>query len=161
MTWGMRKPKRAHPEATLQTAIAKYLRAVLKPPVWFTSIAHGVRLDDNADIAWLRGAQAQGRGTKSGVPDMLIIDAGRAYWGEVKSMTGSLSDAQHETITAIKRARCPVAIWRSIDDVKASLAEWGIPTREARSVEGIVQGQHISLTNWPDSGPLVRRKGAK
>jgi hypothetical protein len=188
--------KRAHPEATLQRAIAKYLRTVLVPPgTWFTSIAHGVRLDDDGDVAWLRGAQAQGRGTKSGIPDMLILDGGRAYWGEVKSMKGTLSDAQRETIPAIQRARCPVAIWRSIDDVAASLAEWGIPTREAkRSMEGIV---HPSLecrmvcTNpkcdaagsihwhptgridqpyigglpnavaWPDSGPLVRRKGAK
>jgi hypothetical protein len=116
---------RAHPEQRLQTQIAAYLRAVLKPPVWFTAIPAGGGGE-------LRGKILKGMGYKAGTPDMLIIDGGRAYWGEVKAEKGVLSIAQGDTIPALKRARCPVAIWRSIDDVAASLAEWGIPTREAK-----------------------------
>ena len=168
---------RLHPEDDLQIAIVAYLRAVLKPPVWFTHIPAG------------GGGEARGRRIKrlgycAGTPDIMILDGGRAIFGEVKAAKGTLTDSQRETIPMIKHARCPVDIWRSIDDVKASLERWGIPTREVkRNMDGIVQelapipftaeqADYLrELRNreifdpasplFPDSGPLVRRKGAK
>ena len=150
---------RQHAEQRLQTAIASYLRAVLRPPTWFTAIPAG-------GGGTLRGKIIKGMGYRAGTPDLLVIDGGRAYWGEVKSEKGVLSMAQGDTIPALKRARCPVAIWRSIDDVAVSLAEWGIPTREAkRSMEGmaaqLLYNQVATSIEWPESDPLVRRRTAK
>lgn len=165
---------RAHPEDDIQEPIVRYLRAVLKPPTWFTHIPAG------------GGGEARGRRIKrlgyiAGTPDLMILDGGRAFFGEVKAGKRPLSNAQKDTIPMIRHTRCPVDIWRSIEDVKASLERWGIPTREAkRSMEGIQRSLDVAQQErlnalaqefdeefgfgpdaFPDSGPLVRRKGAR
>ena len=128
-----------HPEAAIQRAIAAYLAKVLPDDAWFTAIAHGVRL--NGEDSWIRGAISKGMGTKPGVPDMVVLYQGRAFWGEVKSPKGSLTGAQRYARDVLTAAGCAVAVWRSIDDVRASLAEWGIPTRETKpATERIKRG---------------------
>jgi hypothetical protein len=118
------------PEAATQRKIAVFLSKYLPEDAWFTAVAPSTRHDTDDDTAWFRGVMARDMGAKAGVPDMLLTWRGRAYWGEVKSMKGSLTDAQKYTIPKIESAGCPVAIWRSVDDVRASLIAWGIPIRE-------------------------------
>ncbi len=157
----------SRPEAAIQRKIARHLTWALPDNAWFTAIAHGVRLDDNAGVAWLRAVMSKDMGAQSGVPDMLIIYRGRAYWGEVKSPVGSLTDAQKATGAALGRAQCPVALWRSLDDALASCREWGIPLRTSKpTTEAIRRGfaetyRHPPAAgydgeNWPASESLIR-----
>ena len=87
------------------------------------------------------GAILKAMGTVAGVPDILIIHAGRAFWIELKAPPKTLasgkkstaqpavSDAQIRTISALERAGSPVSVCRSIDEVQAQLVAWRIPTR--------------------------------
>ena len=159
------KPRR-YPEAAIQRAIAAYLSKVLPADAYFTAIAHGVRHD--GEDSWLRGAISKGLGTKSGFPDILLLWQGRAFLGEVKSATGSLTEAQRGAHSAITAAGCPVAVWRSVDDCRASLALWNVPTRETRiSTERIRRGfEHHGRADelfdqFPESDDLGRKRRAK
>ena len=158
---------RRYPEAAIQRAIATYLSKVLPADAWFSAVAHGVRHGDGDD-SWLRGAISKGMGTKSGVPDMLVVYQGRAMWGEVKAPDGSLTEAQRIPHSALTAAGCPVAVWRSVDDTRASLAMWGIPTRETKlSTERIQRGiityrgkefQDPATFGFPESDNLWRKR---
>ena len=155
---------RHYPEAAIQRAIATYLSKVLPADAYFTAIAHGVRHGDGDD-AWLRGAISKGMGAKAGVPDILVIYQGRAMWGEVKAPVGSLTEAQRWAHSALTAAGCPVAVWRSVDDCRASLATWEVPTREtSASTERIRRGFTVwadGRVEWPDSDNLGRKRRTK
>jgi VRR-NUC domain-containing protein len=147
------------PEAAIQRKIAGRLSWALPDDAFYTAVAHGRRLDDKDARARLRGMQAKQEGTKSGVPDMLILWRGRAYFGEVKSPVGSLTGAQRYTIPLVERAGCPVAVWRSLDDALASIQEWGIPLRTLKpSIERIRRGFRLvpEGAEWPESVDLGR-----
>ena len=144
-----------HPEAAIQRAIATYLSKVLPADAWFTAIAHGVRHGDGED-AWLRGAISKGMGTKAGVPDILLLYQGRAFFGEVKAPAGSLTEAQRGAHSAITAGGCPVAVWRSVDDARASLAAWGIPTRETKESTGrIRRGFATAMSDQTACVPII------
>ncbi len=151
---------RQHSEQGTQGAIAGYLSWALPEGAWFTSIAHGVRLGDDAESI-KRGRRSKKAGTKSGVPDMLIIYRGRAFWAELKSARGSLTKAQRFTIPAIQASGCLVAIWRSLDDCKLSLANWGIPTREAKPATERIRRGLAQPQDWPESDQLGRKRRGK
>ncbi len=105
---------RSHPEQALQRQIVGYLAWALAPPAWFTTIGHG-------GGGQVRGMILKGMGMKAGVPDILLAFDGHAYFLELKAGTG-LSDAQKATHEALRRAKCPVAVIRSLDDFRALLA---------------------------------------
>jgi hypothetical protein len=69
----------------------------------------------------MRGMILRGMGMKAGVPDILIVHDGRAYFCELKSAKGVLSDAQKATHEALRAAKCPVAVVRSLDEFRALL----------------------------------------
>ena len=72
-------------------------------------------------------------GTGLGYADILIIARGVAFLIELKAAKGSLSPAQIDVIERLGWAECSiVAVCRSIDDVKAALFDWCIPTYEAK-----------------------------
>ena len=81
-------------EADLHGLVCDYLGLALLPPAWFTTFP--------AD-----GATRRGRiGLKRGVPDILIVHDGRAYWIELQSCARQVVSAdQRETILAIERRR--------------------------------------------------------
>ncbi len=83
--------KRRRPEQTLQIQVANYLRVALRPPVWWSSIDHGVGKLGKAE-AGLRKA----RGVKAGLPDIVIISPNpRVTLGiELKAPKGKQSTAQ-------------------------------------------------------------------
>lgn len=104
-----------HPEAALQRQIVGYLNWALAPPAWFTAIGHGGGGE-------MRGMILKGMGMKAGVPDLLIVYDQRAYFVELKSAKGVLSEAQKEVHAALWRAKTPVAVVRSLDEFRALLA---------------------------------------
>jgi hypothetical protein len=105
-------------EADLHRQVCDYLGLALLPPAWFTTFP--------AD-----GATRRGRiGLKRGVPDILIVHDGRAYWIELKSRRGQVSNDQGWTILAIEAAGARAYVCRSLDDVIIGLRYWSIPIRE-------------------------------
>lgn len=114
--------KRKAPEQTLQRQVATFLEWALPPDAWFTSIGHG-------GGGAVRGAILKSTGMKSGVPDILIIYRSKSIWVELKSATGSLSEAQRSVHSAITVAGGVVTTCRSVDDVSGFLQALQIPLR--------------------------------
>lgn len=116
------KKLRRTPEQDLQRQIAQFLAIGLAGNSWWSTIPLG-------GGGKVRGAILRGMGAKKGMPDLLIINDGKAIWIEVKSYTGAVSEAQKRCHTELRRARCSVYVVRSLDDVIAALTECGVPMR--------------------------------
>jgi hypothetical protein len=86
--------------------------------VWFSI--------DQANFASVPGTRVA-RGICAGVPDVVVLYRGAAYFIELKSDDGVLSDAQRELCTALLWAQCYVGVARSADDVLGLLDIWEIP----------------------------------
>lgn len=79
----------------------------------------------------IQGRREKFLGAKSGTPDLLIVADGRAYWMEVKRHDGRVSVEQVKMHARLRRAGCPVALVRSVDDAYQALAAWGLLRRNA------------------------------
>ena len=114
---------RRHPEQDLQRAVAEFLDLALpRPDAWWTTIPAG-------GGGKVRGAFLKAAGLKAGVPDILIIWRGRAYWIELKSWAGKPSPAQVEVRNMLRLAGCSAEIARTVTDVELWCLGWGIPLR--------------------------------
>lgn len=113
--------RRKNTEEQLHKAVAKYLAAGLGPGSWFTTFPAG-------GGGKIRGGKLKAMGLKPGVPDVLIIHQGRAYWIELKAEGGRLNDKQKALHPLLSEVGCCVAVCRSLEDVEESLREWGIPS---------------------------------
>lgn len=109
-------------EQQLHRAVAEYLTHALPQMSWFSTFPAG-------GGGKIRGAHLKAMGLKPGVPDILIINLGRAYWIELKAKRGRVSQQQTETRFALARAMSPSATCRSIEEVEEALRNWGIPLR--------------------------------
>jgi hypothetical protein len=98
---------------------------VLPATVWYTHFPAG-------GGGKRRGAILKGAGLKAGVPDILIIYRGMAYWIELKAPKGVISKVQDNTIAALFYVGSKVYLARNIDDVANALTQWGIPARRNR-----------------------------
>ncbi len=83
-------------------------------------------------------AKLKWTGVLAGVPDLVVIapSTGRCahiYFIEVKAEKGVLSIDQEIVINKLRMLGAPVAIVRSIDDVRAAFKVWRIRTRESRT----------------------------
>lgn len=120
--WWRAKPKLS--EAQLHRAVARYLTAVLRPPVtWTTFPAGGGGLR--------RGVQLKAMGLRAGMPDLLVLAPAGEYTMvlglELKAAKGRLSPEQVEASHAFAAAGAEYRVCRSIDDVESALAMAGIP----------------------------------
>lgn len=109
-------------EATLHQLVSDWLDLALPDDAWFTTFPLG-------SGGMIRGAQLKARGTKRGTPDILLIYQSQAYFIELKTQTGRLSDSQHECHESLALAGARVATCRSLKDVAAALKEWRVPYR--------------------------------
>lgn len=112
-------------ESLIQGAIVDYLRAVLPKNHRCVAIPNGSRRTASG-----RAANAV-PGLTPGVPDLMIVSAGRVWFIEVKGPKGTLSDAQTDFISWCVVTNTPYCVARSVDDVKIALEHWQIKTREA------------------------------
>jgi hypothetical protein len=71
-----------------------------------------------------------GRGICAGVPDVLFLFQGRAYWCELKSRDGVVSDPQRSMAASLLLAGCRIGIACSAEEVLALLDQWQIPRRK-------------------------------
>lgn len=115
------------PEQALQRSVIQYLDAVLPTEAWAFHVPNGGgRSKAEASIF-------KALGVRPGIPDLCIIWQGKTHWIELKAGRGRTSEAQQAAHLRLQGCGCwPVATCRSIDDIKAALRVYGIPTREAR-----------------------------
>jgi hypothetical protein len=71
----------------------------------------------------------QGRGVVAGVPDVLFLHQGRAFWCELKSRDGAVSDPQRSMAASLLLSGCRIGVATSVDDVLIALDAWGVPRK--------------------------------
>lgn len=114
------------PELATHRAVAEYLQAVLPPSVFWTTFPAG-------GGGRVRGAMLKSIGLAPGVPDVLLAHDGRVFWIELKAAKGRISEAQGACHARLWEAGCPVAVAKSVEDVRLALWQWHIPTREVQA----------------------------
>lgn len=121
-----RKPRRKAPEQAFQQTAAQYLRWALCSPSLALAIPGGGLSHMQAKI-W------KSMGYRAGSPDMMVLHLGRCYFLECKAVKGGkIIDSQKELHPQLIAVGCPVAIVRTIDEIRNALSSWGIPLREHR-----------------------------
>lgn len=111
-------------ESEIQRAIVDFLRVVIPQCVTF-AIPNASRRTKTG-----RASNAV-PGLLPGVPDLAIIaPGGKVFLIEVKTDKTGLSKSQRELRLRFVGMDVPVAIARSIDDVRKALAHWEIESRE-------------------------------
>ena len=129
-------------EAQLQKQVFNYLLWALPDDAVPFAVPNGGSRD------WREAVNLKKTGTTAGIPDLEILYGGRALFVELKATDGALSKSQKYTIPRIERAGSPVAVCRSLDEVKTFLAEQGVPLRtERRSTERIRRGVESALAD--------------
>src|SRR5262245_21628221 len=111
--------RRRAPEQALQRAVGELLNFTLGGLAWWSHFPAGGGGE-------MRGKILRGLGLKPGVPDILIIDMGRAYWLELKAPRGQVSQAQRDCQNALGRAGCASAVIKDVNQVLPQLRHWGI-----------------------------------
>lgn len=127
-----KRAKSKRPEDVLHVAVAKFLTAVIARPgdanefgaVWFSIEGRGKR-------SLREGAANKARGVISGVPDIAIYHAGRAFFIELKAEKGVVSSSQYDLHHVLARAKIPVLIARDIPTIAKVLDTWGIPHKRS------------------------------
>lgn len=132
-----KRKRRARPqrrEEPIHIAVKNYLEAVL--PDEF--IVHHSR---NGGMSKAENGRAKAMGTKKGWLDLVVVgekDMGPllcsmvpAMWFfEVKDEDGVLSDDQRKFIKKLDRLKIPHCVVRSIDEARAAVVRFGLPSRE-------------------------------
>lgn len=65
-------------------------------------------------------------GLKNGIPDLCIINAGLAYFIEVKTDKGRLSENQKKVVDLLRKAGTPVEVCTSVSEVATVLKRWNL-----------------------------------
>lgn len=114
-------------EDRIQQAIVAYLRAVLPQDALVFAVPNGGHRS-KATAGILKAT-----GTLAGVSDVFLIIPGfaRLICAEIKTAKGRVTPAQRQFGTLVERAGHVFVVWRSIEDARATLTEFEIPTREA------------------------------
>jgi len=68
-------------------------------------------------------------GMKAGIPDHCIVFEGKAYFLEVKTLKGRVSEAQAQMHEQLRSAGSKVEVVRSVEEVERALLEWKFPLR--------------------------------
>jgi hypothetical protein len=114
-------------EDAIHRSILKYLRSVL-PSGWLV-----IHVPNGGSRHPIEAARMKGLGVVAGWPDLSIFGDTGSYFLEVKSAKGRLSNCQHMILDKLKDAGFPVAVVRSLDDVRDFISEHNLPSREVRS----------------------------
>lgn len=130
--------KRKDLEGPIQKAIVDHLRAVMP---W--AIVHHCRNEINKrgkHIA-IELANAKRKGAVTGFPDLIVLPYANvgALFFEVKAEGNYATDSQKEVHQQMRDLGYRVAVVRSVDDVRESLAEWGVGTQELVQYRGVVE----------------------
>jgi hypothetical protein len=115
-------------EGPIHRSVTRYLRTTL-PSGWL--ISHVANKPRSAQ----QGAREKAMGAMAGWPDIQIHGPGpdgpSAWFMEIKAPGGRLSDAQHDVIDALLDCGFPVEVVRSVEDARAAVAKWRLPSTDA------------------------------
>lgn len=115
--------RRQSPEEQLQMAVVKFLNHALDGNSFHFAVPNG---------GYRRLTEAmrfKAAGVVPGIPDIAVIDSGRIIFLELKSDAGRVSDVQAWCHERLRRARVPVTVCRSLEDVVAALTAAGVPLK--------------------------------
>lgn len=115
-----KKPRgkpRQRPEAILHKQVVQYLARALPKGAFFSTLFNG------GHGHFIRGAHLSSIGVRLGLPDIMVVHDGRAFFIELKSAVGRLSVEQRAVHADLQTARCRVAVCRSLDDVQRFLRD--------------------------------------
>lgn len=111
------------PEQALHKTVARYLDLFLpKTATWFHPANGGYRRKVEAAIL-------KGMGVRAGIPDIVIVWEGRAYFIELKAGTGKLTDHQVNMMRLLTDAGAGWRCCTSLNDVMETLKGWGFPLK--------------------------------
>ncbi len=111
---------RRRPEDAIQRAVFQHLRARAGPGVFaFHPANGGYRKPVEAAIM-------KGLGVVAGVPDVIVIHAGRCYALEIKAPGGRATPKQLAAIAALREAGAFTAVAEGLDRALAVLGGWGL-----------------------------------
>jgi hypothetical protein len=110
-------------EHQIQSAIISYLDRVLPSTIRAVGVSNNPR-------SAITGAKEKARGMRKGFPDILLTGAFHGLL-EVKKEGSYLRPEQREWRDFLASQQVPVAVVRSIEDVRETLSGWGIRTKEA------------------------------
>lgn len=114
-------------EDQLHKAVADYLRRVHPGLLWYHPANGGAR-------SAREGAKLKAMGVRPGTPDLaFILPGGQAAFIELKTGTGRLHSAQEAFGRQAIAAQAWWALCRSLDEVIATLDEWGVKGRAVRA----------------------------
>jgi hypothetical protein len=133
-----KKQRRIDHESPVHVAVKRYLEAVLPTGTLVAWIRNEIvfpkyiREDDGLARARYMD-KLKAKGFKPGLPDLMIaIPDGRIGFMEIKPFDrGQLNADQIVIHRKLYDFGIPCDVVRSIDDARATVAEWGWPTREA------------------------------
>lgn len=111
------------PEETIQKAVVQFLHAACPYDgnvIWFHPPNGGFRTPVEARVF-------KELGVRPGVPDLVFVHRGAAFFIEIKPPKKDQSDNQEKFEAACERARAPYAVCRSVDEVEGTLRAWHIP----------------------------------
>jgi hypothetical protein len=112
--------RRRRPEDATQRAVFQHLRARAAPGVFaFHPANGGYRKPVEAAIM-------KGLGVVAGVPDVIVIHAGRCYALEIKAPGGRATPKQRAAIAAMEAAGAYTCIAENLDRALEVLERWQI-----------------------------------
>jgi len=126
------------PEDDLHAAVAQALDLLLLPPAMWTTFPAGL-----VELPGQAAAKLARLGLKRNWPDILVLH-GALHGIELKRVGGQLSrtrtvrtrrgslrmvEGQADVHPRLEAAGMKIAVCRSVDEVLAALAAWGVPMR--------------------------------
>lgn len=132
-----RRKKPVDREGPVQREIVKFLRKAMP-----FAIVHHAKGEINKSGASIMREQAKAKanGALAGFPDLLVLpyaSVGVLFF-EVKAEGGYASKTQKEMHERLHNLGYRVAIVRSVQDVRESLAEWGVGWTEELPIIGTI-----------------------
>jgi hypothetical protein len=116
------KKARRRPEDDLQRTVCQYLDILMQQGrILYFAVPNGGKR------SIVEAARMKRMGTKPGVPDLILIPkVGPVCAIELKSADGTLSLAQKQWTRTLPDFGCPVAVCRSLEEVRQFLFETGV-----------------------------------
>lgn len=117
-------PTRRNEEDGIHKAVTQYLSWCLpEEACWFPIPNGGFRWQSEGERMRRQGM------VRAGVPDICVVNRGRAIFLEIKTDIGRLSPVQRQMHDKLARAEADVFVVRSQGDVQRVLSECGVRLR--------------------------------
>ena len=112
------------PEEQIQRAVVRFLGHALPTDAYCFAVPNQRGTRKKFEMGILKAL-----GVRAGVPDIVILWAGKFIGLEVKAPGGRLSEHQEAARTAIVRACGIYEVVRSVEEVERFLLKWQVPLR--------------------------------